>query len=116
MSVLGASCFGNPRRPRTLWVGVGAGAHEFTAVHNAIEAPLLDMGNYRRETRAYTPHVTLGRLRGERENDALAKLLGKHKDWNAGELTVSQVHVMTSELTSNGPIYTVMGRAKLAQN
>src|SRR3974377_1863976 len=45
--------FPNRRRPRTLWVGVGAGLSEVTAVHDAIEAPLLDMGSYRRETRGY---------------------------------------------------------------
>jgi RNA 2',3'-cyclic 3'-phosphodiesterase len=114
IEVEGVGAFPNPRRPRTIWVGVGKGAPELVAVHDAIEAPLFEMGNYRRETRAYTPHVTLGRLRGERTNDDLAKAIQKHQTWNAGEVTVVEVAVMTSELTSNGPIYTVMGRAKLA--
>src|ERR1700756_326576 len=48
MSVEGVGCFPNARRPRTLWVGVGKGTAEVTKVHDAIEAPLLDMGNYRR--------------------------------------------------------------------
>jgi RNA 2',3'-cyclic 3'-phosphodiesterase len=114
MSIEGAGAFPNPRRPRTLWVGVGAGAAEVGAVHDAIEAPLLEMGSYRRETRGYVPHVTLGRVRGEVPNEELAKVLTQHKDWSAGEVLVREVHVMTSELTSDGPSYTVLGRAKLA--
>ena len=113
MSIEGMGAFPNPRRPRTLWVGVGSGAPDVSAVHDAIEAPLLDMGSYRRETRAYTPHITLGRVKGERNDEALAKALTKHAAWSAGETPVTEVHVMTSELTSKGPIYTVVGRAKL---
>jgi 2'-5' RNA ligase len=114
MSVEGAGCFPNPRRPRTLWVGVGAGSEEVCAVHDAIEAPLLDMGSYRRETRGYVPHVTLGRVRGDRPNDELAKALTKHQAWSAGEVLVGELQVMSSELTRDGPVYTVLGRAKLS--
>lgn len=114
MTIEGAGCFPNPRRPRTLWVGVGKGAREVTAVHDAIETPLLDLGCYRREARAYTPHVTLGRVRGERSGDALARAIQNHKTWSAGEFVMDEVLVMSSDLTSDGPVYTVLGRAKLA--
>jgi 2'-5' RNA ligase len=114
LSVEGAGCFPNPRRPRTLWVGVGQGVQEVVAVHDAIEPALLALGCYRREERKYTPHVTLGRRRGEGPADALAKALARHQTWKAGEATVSEVHVMGSQLTPKGPLYTILGRAKLA--
>lgn len=114
MSVTGAGCFPNARRPRTLWVGVGVGVQEVCAVHDAIEKPLLEMGSYRRETRGYVPHVTLGRVRGEQAHHDLAKALARHKSWGAGEVQVRDVQIMTSDLTPDGPIYTVAGRAKLA--
>lgn len=113
MSVEGAGCFPNARRPRTLWVGIGKGAEEVCAVHDAIEAPLLEMGSYRRETRKFTPHVTLGRVRSEHSSESLAKALIKHQTWSAGEVLVNDVQVMKSELRSDGPIYTVLGRARL---
>src|SRR5262245_17702542 len=56
MTVERLSCFGNPRRPRTLWVGVGEGTQELCALHDALEAGLLELGCYRREERRYTPH------------------------------------------------------------
>jgi RNA 2',3'-cyclic 3'-phosphodiesterase len=113
MSVEAVGCFPNIRRPRTLWVGIGQGADEVCAVHDAIEKPLLEMGNYRRETRGYTPHVTLGRVKSDRPSDALAKELQKHQTWSAGEVTVKDVRVMSSVLGSDGPTYSVLGRAKL---
>ena len=113
MNIEGAGAFPNSRRPRTLWVGVGEGAEEVSAVHDAIEAPLLEEGGYRRETRAYVPHVTLGRVTGDQPGDELAKALAQHQTWSAGEVMVKEVQVMSSELTRDGPIYTVLGRAKL---
>lgn len=113
MSVGGAGGFPNPRRPRTLWVGVSDGAEQVIAVHDALEPPLLELGCYRREERRYTPHITLGRAKGERDDQALSTELSKHADWHGGDTLVREVHVMSSELTADGPIYTVLSRAKL---
>ena len=110
----GAKCFGSPRRPRTLWVGVGVGLEEVCAVHDAIETPLLDLGCYRREARAFTPHVTIGRVTSDQPNDGLAKALATHRNWSAGETHVREVRIMSSVLTREGPTYTVMGRASRA--
>lgn len=112
-SVEGSGCFPNPRRPRILWVGVGAGASELIALHDALEPPLLALGCYRREERKFTPHVTLGRVRGEAAPAGLAQALAKHQSWKAGDTTVREVHVMASELTPTGPKYTVLSRSKL---
>ncbi len=114
MSVEGAGCFPNVRRPRTLWVGVGKGLDEVSAVHDAIETPLLELGSYRRETRGYTPHVTLGRVKSTGDADALGKALVNHQTWSAGEVMVTEVCVMSSVLMPDGPTYSVLGRAKLS--
>src|SRR5436190_13882377 len=66
--------FGNPRRPRTVWVGVGDGAAEVTALHGVLEERLLELGYYRREERQFTPHITLGRVKQDGSSDALAAL------------------------------------------
>ena len=109
-----AGAFLSARRPRTLWVGVGSGAAEVTALHDALEGPLLDLGCYRREERAFSPHLTLGRVKVERGANGLTAELAKYASWSAGETTVAEVQVMGSELTSTGPVYTVLSRAKLA--
>jgi RNA 2',3'-cyclic 3'-phosphodiesterase len=113
LSVQGVSCFGNPRRPRTLWVGTNTGSSELCTLHDALEPPLLDLGCYRREERQFTPHITIGRVKIDRPNDTLAAALTKLSDWQAGQVQVREILVLSSELTSDGPIYTVLSRAKL---
>jgi 2'-5' RNA ligase len=110
----GVGCFPNERRPRIVWVGVGAGVDEFGQLHDALEKPLLELGCYRREERHYTPHITLGRVKHEGENEALVKNLQKLKKWQGGQMQVGEVLVMSSQLTSKGPVYAVMSRARLA--
>ncbi len=113
LSVETVGCFPNPRRPRIVWVGVGAGSAELIALHDALEPPLLDLGCYRREARQYTPHITLGRVQSEGPADALAAALAKQATWHGGETEVREVRVLSSELTRQGPVYTVLSRAKL---
>jgi 2'-5' RNA ligase len=111
MHVETAGCFPHPRRPRVLWVGVGEGRTEVVALHDALEKPLLQLGCYRREERRYTPHITLGRVRGDRATSALAAALAQQARWQGGVTQVQEVRVLSSELTPQGPIYTVLSRA-----
>ncbi len=113
ISVEGVGCFPNPRRPRTLWAGVGAGAQELVALHDALEAALVELGVYRREERAYTPHLTLGRVKQEGPADRLAQALAKQAGWHGGECDVREVLVMSSQLTPQGPVYGVLSTARL---
>jgi 2'-5' RNA ligase len=112
LSVEGVGCFPNARRPRVVWVGVGQGQDELVRIHDALETPLLDLG-YRREDRKYTPHITLGRAKSDRPTERLSAAIARQAGWKAGDMTVTEILVMGSELTRDGPIYTVLGRVKL---
>jgi 2'-5' RNA ligase len=112
-SIQTVGCFPNPRRPRVVWVGVGEGGPELVALHDDLERPLMKLGCYRREERRYTPHVTLGRIRGERPAAELAAALNRQANWQGGVTEVREVRVLSSELTPQGPIYTVLSRAPL---
>lgn len=113
LCVESVGCFPNPRRPRIVWVGVGGGSEEVCALHDALEPPLMNLGCYRREDRPYTPHITVGRIKGDRAPGALATALARQAQWRGGETAVREVCVFSSELTPQGPIYTVLSRAKL---
>ena len=115
MTVETVGCFPNARRPRVLWVGVGQGTQELCALHADLEEPLTELG-YRREERRYTPHITLGRVKSDRPPDSLAMALARHAGWKGGEIDVREILVMSSELTPQGPIYTVLSRARLASS
>jgi 2'-5' RNA ligase len=113
LSLETVGCFPNPRRPRIVWAGVGAGGPELVALHDTLEAPLLELGCYRREERQFTPHVTLGRVRDERSAGVLAAALAERAAWRGGEVEVREVLVMSSRLTPQGPQYTVLSRGPL---
>jgi 2'-5' RNA ligase len=113
LSVETVGCFPNPRRPRVVWVGIGQGQQELVSLHDALEPPLMELGCYRREERQYTPHITLGRVRGEQTTDGLATALARKADWKGGIVEVRELLVLSSELTRDGPEYTVLGRGKL---
>jgi 2'-5' RNA ligase len=112
LTVERAGAFPTPRRPRILWAGIGTGAEALVALHDDLEKPLAKLG-YRREERRYKPHVTLGRIRSAAPADSLAKALAQQATWKGGETLVGELHVMSSELTSRGPNYTVLSRASL---
>jgi 2'-5' RNA ligase len=112
ITLAGAGAFPTPRRPRTLIVHVTEGAAELVALHDAVEAPLLELGCYRREERAYKPHLTLGRVKGQ-DAEPLAAAVKQFEGWQGGQSRVDEVLVMSSELRQHGPEYTVLCRARL---
>lgn len=112
LSVEQLGAFPNPRRPRTIWAGIAAGAQELVAIHDDLELQFADLG-YRREERRYTPHITLGRMKTEGPADRLAAAIVRHAAWKAGAMAVTEICIMSSELQRDGPLYTVLGRAPL---
>lgn len=110
----GIGAFPTIRRPKILWVGMTEGVDELKLLHSRLEAPLIERGGYRREDRGYSPHLTLGRLSQEDRAEDWGPILAAHADWDGGTTQVTEVLVMRSELQRDGPVYTVMGRGKLA--
>jgi 2'-5' RNA ligase len=113
VTLAGAGAFPTPRRPRTLIVHVTEGGPELVALHDALEAPLLELGCYRREDRAYKPHLTLGRVKGQSAAEPLAVAVKQFEGWQGGQSHVEEVLVLSSELRFQGPEYAVLCRARL---
>ena len=115
LAVAGAGCFGDARRPRTIWVGTGEGTPELVALHAALDEAMLDLRGYRREDRRFTPHITLGRAKGNEPAEDLPEALLRERDWKGGECDVSQVRVLSSELRREGPVYAVLSTVKFGK-
>lgn len=115
LRVSGVGAFPTPRRPKVIWAGITDGADSLVRLHTAIETPLLDIGAYRREERAFTPHLTLGRVKGEENSNLIAAELPKRLSWDGGQTMIDELLVFTSELRRNGPEYTVVARAALGE-
>jgi 2'-5' RNA ligase len=109
----GAGAFPAADRPRTLWLGAGAGAQAMVALHAAIQKRLDRLG-YRGENRRFVPHLTLGRA-GKGPSRSLVRELAGLAEFDAGIMLVDEVTVYSSRLGPDGPSYEVLARAPLAQ-
>jgi len=110
----GAGAFPRISRPRTIWLGVGQGTEDLVRLQAAIDKAVAKIG-FPRDGRKYKPHLTLGRVRGGGPGiSALGELVEQNSDFVAGECSIGQVILFASELTPQGPIYTVLGQAQLA--
>jgi len=101
----GVGAFPSIGSPRVIWVGVGEGATELKSLANMIIRELRSVGTHR-ETRPFSPHVTIARVK--RYNSSLKRLIEKYKDEYFGKIRVEEVRVKKSKLTPTGPIYTTL--------
>lgn len=113
ISLHGAGAFPDAQRPRTVWLGVDRGLQALTGLAAAIEASLADLG-YPAESRAFHPHLTLGRVRsGGPALRELGRLIREHSQFEAGVSVVREVLTFASHLDRSGPTYEPLGRAPL---
>lgn len=59
----GVGAFPGMKRPQTLWVGVSNGAEPVKELAEKVERALEPLG-FPRETRGFSPHLTIGRVKG----------------------------------------------------
>lgn len=112
IDVQGAGAFPSAGRPRTIWLGVGRGEAELVELHTAVERALAGLG-YRQENRRFRPHLTLGRVRGDRDLAALGRLVTQHADFVGGVSSIDDVVVFSSELEPGGPLHEPLAVAPL---
>lgn len=89
-------------RPRVIWCSV-EDQGKCAALYQQIEAVLSPLG-YEPESRAFTPHATVGRIRRSHPSlEGVVDSLGRDGfgSWEVGEFRLKQ-----SVLTARGPIYT----------
>lgn len=109
----GAKAFPSADRPRTLWLGAGAGADQMIKLQKKMDHSLRKLG-FRGENRRFVPHLTLGRAGRGGRPQSLATELAALADFDAGKMPVDEVTVYSSQLTRDGPIYDVLCHAPLA--
>ena len=112
--------FPHPQSPRVLWIGPsenwerGVEAKRIAEIHGAIEQVSEGLG-FLRETKPFSPHLTLARIKmGERQvGVALAKGGVLDRPLSLGSLVVESVVLMKSELKPTGSVYTRLWDVRL---
>jgi 2'-5' RNA ligase len=95
--------FPNEFKPRVLWCGVQA-TPNLAELAAAVEQALDPLG-FARETRAFSPHLTLARLEPGDDLENLARAADAQKSYDFGATRESQFHLFESVLKPSGAQY-----------
>jgi 2'-5' RNA ligase len=112
--IAGLGAFPSSGAPRVYWLGVRSGAEQLIGLHAGLAARLLPLG-IEPERRAYSPHLTIARVKevrgGKADADLRASLRGVVAD--AGTCRVAGVTVFRSHLSPKGATYEPLLRVPL---
>lgn len=101
--------------PRVIWVGLDKGAAQSIQIASQVEDALSKIG-FAKEERAFSPHLTIGRVRSSHNIDKLIeKMPGAASDIkSSGEIVhrVASIALFQSTLTPHGSIYTKLHESK----
>lgn len=103
----GIGAFPTSSRPRVIWAGVLGGRDALGTLSGRVHDALADLG-FEREARAYSPHVTLGRVRAPRRDAALAAVIEAAAGRGFGTLRVNRLVLMRSDPSPRGSRYTAL--------
>jgi len=107
--------FPNLRRVQVVWVGVGGEVDKLGQLQQRIESDLAPLG-FAPESRPFTPHLTLARLRDWApldERQRFGQLIASTKFEAVHSIKVDAISLMRSQLTREGAIYSRVSSVRL---
>jgi 2'-5' RNA ligase len=114
LAVQGLGAFPSQTRPRVIWAGIGDGREAAVTLARLVDSALAPLG-FPPEARAFSPHVTLGRVRLPRRDEALSRLVTAGSGTRFGSIRVRAIGLMRSELSPRGARYTELARVSLSE-
>lgn len=97
---------------RIVWVGTAEGSRQVRLLQEDIEKN-LHMAGWPRETRGFSSHLTLGRVKNPKAGTKLKQIIENYGACQFGVTQVDSLRVYQSELKPTGPVYTVLASYNL---
>ena len=107
--------FPNLRRVQVAWVGISGEVDKLSQLQQHIESNLAPLG-FAPESRPFTPHLTLARLRNQAspdERQRFGQLIASTRFEAAYTIKVDTINLMRSQLTREGAIYSRISAVEL---
>lgn len=111
----GLGAFPDIKKVQVVWVGLTGEVDKLRRLQQGIDKELAPLG-FPAEKRAFSPHLTIGRLRdraaaGDRRD--IGRLV-EDTDFDSNlDFQVASVNLMKSRLTREGPVYSRLGSVEL---
>ncbi len=116
LSVKNIGAFPKIEHPRVVWVGLDKGSAEIAALASQIDEALAHIG-FNKESRPFSPHLTIGRVRSSLNKDKLKeKMVSATASIDISSVPphqVSSIVLFQSTLTPQGSIYTKIHESRL---
>ncbi len=94
-----------------VWLGVREGGEELTQLHEHVERETTRLG-FDPEEHDFTPHVTVGRM-DHAGGKSLVQDVVTNREPDVGTMTVEEIRLKESVLTSEGPVYSTVETVRL---
>jgi 2'-5' RNA ligase len=107
VQLTGIGVFPSLSYPRVLWAGIAQGAEQLQNIVNQIEPRLQSLG-FPPDRNAFSPHLTIARVRSARNKSQLADFVTKNAKYDFGAVEAKCLRLKRSELTPKGPIYSTL--------
>lgn len=106
VTATGVGAFPDPRNARVIWAGVDDPSRGLTRIAEILDSELAELG-FRSETRAFHPHVTLGRVK---RVDDLSGILERFTEQKFRVSRIESVTLFESIMKSGGSEYVQRAR------
>jgi 2'-5' RNA ligase len=111
-------CFPNTRRPRIVWVDVSGETEILLRLQEELGTRLQKGIAFQPDTRPYSPHLTIGRIRKgvhQQRLRQLGQLLPQEipKTRTLANVNVNAIAFIRSDLKPGGPLYTRLAQGRL---
>ena len=111
----GLGTFPNSNRVQVVWVGLTGELDKLQKLQQRIDKELSPLG-FPAEKRAFSPHLTIARLRDRatvNDRQEIGRLVEKTNFESSLDFYVNSINLMKSQLTREGPIYSMLGSVNL---
>ena len=112
VSAKGIGVFPDMRRPRVVWLGIGGETDQVVKFQKAIDKNLRQIG-FPEEKRRFSGHLTLGRVKGKIDPQALSDVLTRFERFETDPFVLDRIILFQSELKPSGPEYIRLASAEL---
>jgi len=111
LALAGTGVFPGPGRPRVCWLGLTGDMDRLVLLRDKIEHAMAPFG-FEIEKRAFKPHLTLGRFRGQKAKNELLSELERISP-NQLAFQAEEVVFFKSDLKPTGAVYTPLRKLPL---